>query len=963
MSVTVVLVSHGGARWLPAVLDGIRQQTRTPDRVVAVDTGSRDDSLALLTAALGADAIRTAGRQTSFAEAVDLGLALADETGPAQASEWVWLLHDDAKPAPDALDALLAAAEADPGADILGPKLREWPSLRRLLEVGVTLSATGRRETGLERGEYDQGQHDDVRRVLAVNTAGMLVRRRTLDELGGFERALPIFGNDIDFGWRAAAAGRATLVVPQAVVFHAEAAHRGSRRTSLTGRHTHYQERRAALFTLLANSPTRTLPLRIVRLALGTLLRVLGFLLVRSVGEALDELAALVSLYSRPGQVIAARRARRPLATTDAREVAPLLAPWWLPYRHGLDVVSDLAAAASNQAQDVAERRRAVAAAQAPPPVTSPAGRRPAAHGDQDDQDDFPPDTGLLQRFLTDPVALGVAGFVLAVLVGTRQAWGTVSGGALAAVPAGAADWWRLYTEHWHPLALGSDVPAPPSLAPLALLASVVGGPATAVSLVLVGAVPAALWGAWRLLRVVGRFLVPGGMPRWLLAAGATTYALVPVVAGAWGEGRLGQVVVAATLPWLVHASLGFADPERDRRWRAAWRTGLLLALATAFGPALFFFWLLATLAVLGLGLAFSRALVTDRSVYGPLLVAPAVAPVLLAPWWLPMLLVGRPGGLLLDPGRLPVSPADLDNLLLGRLDGAGAPLWWAVPLVVVAVLALAPRLSRTPALVGWAAALIAAVTALLVALPTVTVAGADLHPSAAALIPVVQGALVVAAVSGGFAVVRSGWFAGDGWPHRLVVLPVTLALVVPAAGVLWFASGDHGSLGDDEVSDIPAYMGQSSELGAEHGVLVVRGDVESGLTYLVRRGDGDTVGEAEVLALTPADDGFSETLRTLVSRPTPETVSELAARGVEYVVLPAPADGRLAAQLDATVGLDQASAENRATRAWKVDEPPAADAVAGPGSTLRTVLLVLQLLAVVVIAVLCGPTWREKRR
>ena len=94
----------------------------------------------------------------------------------------------------------------------------------------------------------------------------MLVRRRVLDELGGLDDELPIFGNDVDFGWRAASAGHRTVVVPQAVVFHAEAAHRGLRRTPLTGRHTHYQERRAALFTLLANSRSRLLPLQLLRL-------------------------------------------------------------------------------------------------------------------------------------------------------------------------------------------------------------------------------------------------------------------------------------------------------------------------------------------------------------------------------------------------------------------------------------------------------------------------------------------------------------------------------------------------------------------------------------------------------------------------------------------------------------------------------------------------------------------------
>ena len=138
----------------------------------------------------------------------------------------------------------------------------------------------------------------------------MLVRRRVLEDLGGFDDELPIFGNDIDFGWRAAQAGHRTMVIPQAVVFHAEAAHRGVRRTPLTGRHTHFQERRAALFTMLANAPGRALPWQVVRLFFGSLLRVLGYLVVRSVGEALDELAAVLSVYARPGQLRSARRAR-----------------------------------------------------------------------------------------------------------------------------------------------------------------------------------------------------------------------------------------------------------------------------------------------------------------------------------------------------------------------------------------------------------------------------------------------------------------------------------------------------------------------------------------------------------------------------------------------------------------------------------------------------------------------------
>jgi GT2 family glycosyltransferase len=246
VSVTALLVTHDGARWLPAVLAGLTGQTLPVDRVVAVDTTSRDDSVDLVRDALGRAGLEGARGlvdvvpgSTSYPAAVRHGLGLAPADPAAGDAEWVWLLHDDSNPDPSALAELLAAARAHPEAAVLGPKLREWPSLRRLLEVGLTITGTGHRETGLERGEYDQGQHDAVREVLAVNTAGMLVRRSVLEALGGLDEELPIFGNDIDFGWRAALAGHRTLVVPQAVVFHAEAAHRGLRRTPLTGRHTH----------------------------------------------------------------------------------------------------------------------------------------------------------------------------------------------------------------------------------------------------------------------------------------------------------------------------------------------------------------------------------------------------------------------------------------------------------------------------------------------------------------------------------------------------------------------------------------------------------------------------------------------------------------------------------------------------------------------------------------------------
>ncbi|KQQ43422.1 glycosyltransferase family 2 protein [Nocardioides sp. Leaf307] len=957
-AVVALVVSHDGARWLPAVVDGVTGQTRPVDRVVAVDTTSRDDSVALLEAAFGP--VHVVPGSTSYPAAVREGLARVD-AGPHGApgtapDDWVWLLHDDANPDPGALEALLAAAAEHPEAAVLGPKLREWPSLRRLLEVGATISGTGRRETGLERGEYDQGQHDQVRRVLAVNTAGMLVRRSALDEVGGFDEHLPIFGNDLDFGWRAAAAGHHTLVVPSAVVFHAEAAHRGLRRTPLTGRHTHYQERRAALWTLLVNSDHRLWPLQALRLALGTLLRVVGFLLVRAVGEALDELAALVNIAARPRAVLAARRERREARTAPSEEVRGLLAPRWLPYRHGLDAVSDLLAAATDQAADVAERRRAAAAELDP---ASFAARRPA----EDDEDAPYADTGVVARFVTNPVAIVLTLVVLLAVVGAREAFGSVVGGALSPVPDAVGSWWRLHTESWHAIGQGTAVPAPPYVAPLALLGGLLlGSPAAALSAVLVLAVPVALWGSWRFLRVVGRLVSPRGMPRWLLLWGSTAFALVPVASGAWGAGRLGPVVAAALLPWLAHAALGFADPAPDRRWRAAWRSGLLLALVTAFGPAAWLFAAVLGVVVLLCAALLLRAVVRDRSVWGPPVTALLVPVVLLSPWWVGALGEGAGAGLLLEPGRLPHAALGGLDLLAGRVSDLGAPVALGLVPAVLAVLALVPRATRVPVLVCWLAAAVAALLALGLSSVSFALAATSTPAGLGALVVLLQGALVTATVLGAMGAWESARREARGLLRGGVLVGAALAGLVPLATLGWFVAGPDDALADSVDDDIPAYMVQRAELGPEHGILVLRGDVSQGLTYSVVRGDGTTLGEDEVLALGGGDGSLAADVRELTARPTPAVVDALAGEGIEYVVLPSPADGDVAADLDATGGLVQASAEDRSTRAWRVARELDPAALDGPRSWLHVALLGVQLLGAVAVVVLGAPT-RERRR
>ena len=967
MTVTALLVSHNGARWLPAVLEGLGSQTRRPDRVLAVDTGSADATHELLAESLGAASVIGAPARTSYPDAV--ALALRHLSSPADRSvrgmgaatattdevEWIWLLHDDSRPAPDALEWLLATAEQNPSVSILGPKLREWPSLRRLLEVGITMSGTGRRETGLERGEYDQGQHDRTRDVLAVSSAGMLIRRDVLEELRGFDRRLPMFGNDLDLGWRAARAGHRTMVVPDAIMFHVEAAHRGVRRTPVTGNH-HSTERRAALYTLLVNCSFLALPFLLVRLFFGSLLRALGLLLVRAPRESLDEVLAMLATYVRPDRIIAGRIARRRTSKVPAREVRHLLAPPWLPYRHGLDFVSDLVMAVVHQAADVSSARRASRVAAETGPVPAEAQNLPA-------------DTGMLARLLSSPTAGVFAGLVLLALVGARGllGGGFLSGGALLPAPGSASGWWSLYTESWHAGGVGSDAPAAAYLLPLGLVATLLLGKAwLVVDVLFLLSVPLAAWGAARFLRA----LIGPGWPRlW----GAVAYGLVPVVSGAVGQGRLGTVAAAVLLPWVAHAALflGAAEPaghangrpaaplSRDRRWRAAWRSALLLALLAAFVPLAWPIAIVLAVVAVATGMRRDRAAWSGSQGWGPVVVAVGVVPVLLLPWSLLRFTAGQPGPWYAEAG-LPaldlVPDLGVMDLLGGRAatsDLGAAPAWIGVAIAVAAVAALMRRNTRALGLASWAVIVVALAAAVFL----------DARGEWAGF-PVVlaQGAAVTAVAAAGTGITTQLSGRSFGWRQPVGLVVAVAALLVPVVGVVWWAvTGVSGPLDRGPAHRVPTYMTDAALLDPAHGVLVVRSRGQA-LDYTVLRSDGVRLGDDTVAATSPEQDALTKLVGDLATAPTAEEVKALSHYGVAFLYLPPPADPDLAGKLDSVSGLSTASALRPGSRAWQLDADPDTSALPTPSGSLLPWLLAVQGLAVFAAVVLAAPSRRVRR-
>jgi hypothetical protein len=259
-----------------------------------------------------------------------------------------------------------------------------------------------------------------------------------------------------------------------------------------------------------------------------------------------------------------------------------------------------------------------------------------------------------------------------------------------------------------------------------------------------------------------------------------------------------------------------------------------------------------------------------------------------------------------------------------------------------------------------WVVGVVAALVALALSVVTVHL-GVETAPAGTAfLLALVQGAAVVAVVLGA----QGALAAASGRRRRVLAGALAvLALVAPVYGLVWSVVGGHGELGDERSEVLPAYMLQAAGEGREHGILVLHGSVAGGVRYHVVRGDGVTIGEDEITALTPEDSAFSALVRDFVSRPTEDTVRRLAAEGIQYVVQPAPSDPAVSAAIDAASGVSQASAQVRSTRAWQLDTAPSSQALEGSTSWLRLLLVAVQLGGLVLVVVQCAPTVERRRK
>jgi GT2 family glycosyltransferase len=922
--VSVVLVVRNGATWLTGTLDALARQVHRPRRLLVVDLQSSDTSLAILRAHQPIHRVVPDVDVLSLPAATPKGRAIdrAVRSLPRGVGrrQLVWVLTDDAAPEPEALHRLVEAMQRSESVGIAGPKVVDRDDPRRLLELGIQVTRSGRLIASPAPGEPDQGQHDTRTDVLAVGACGLLIAREVHTDLDGFDQSFEQYGGALDLGWRAQLAGHRVVVVPAAVVRRSsEARPHGPSHRELDRR-----TRRATRQVALARSALLAAPFLAVWMALSSVVAALALLVAKRPRQAWRELSDL-GAFGRPSVITSARVRGSATKRLRRSHLTTLFVTPGAAARTTIDHIQDAIT------PERRERREA--------PLSTETG----PVGEQSESLDVLP-ASLPRRIVTHPGFLAV----LFVLVVSAVAWRDpiragaltaartgVAGGELYPVSTGSSGLWHAFRDAWHGSGLGSGRDAGPALAVLAgltWLVELVPGlgdgrsPAgVAITWLLILATALSAWAAYRAARVVTRSRIP----RALVGA---LWGLSSVLTTGVTEGRLGAVLAHVVLP-LVLAGFALAA-SRDGSFTATFATALATAVIGAFVPPLLAVSAVAALVLLlvGPGLRRVRAVV--------LLIVPAA---LLGPWlqrfvddW--RLLLSAPG--LLDTGPAP-SPL---NLVLGRTEtGAGPWVWAIAPIVVLGLVGYSVRGRSRPESIGLWSGLVLSLAGLVLALGAgrLVLGSAPVGVGASAvarswpgvgldlwlaglLVGVLVGARPVLAI---LARPARLWLTRR-WPATAALTAVALTVVpIGVLAAVWAAPGIGNSLTVGRAT-LPAVAVEQGDGPLSSRLLLLRpsndvvdfqllGSEPGALLRDLDRPEAELSAPVEAVAALV---GGHETNRT--------PAQALAGLGVGFVQVASPGGEDMIRRLDSTEGLSRLGSDEHGTL-WKVRPLPPAPGAA----------------------------------
>jgi rhamnopyranosyl-N-acetylglucosaminyl-diphospho-decaprenol beta-1,3/1,4-galactofuranosyltransferase len=186
--------------------------TVLPDEMLVVDNASTDDTVEVLRALESPVPVTVVelGHNTGGAGGFHAGLAAALERG----ADLVWMMDDDGAPAPDCLELLLPHM-ADH--DFVGPAVVAEQDESRLC---FPIRLPGRSRVVHQMADVEAAAVDGLVADVVIPFNGVLITRDLVERVGLVREEFFIWGDDVEYLWRARRAGARIATVSAARFRH-----------------------------------------------------------------------------------------------------------------------------------------------------------------------------------------------------------------------------------------------------------------------------------------------------------------------------------------------------------------------------------------------------------------------------------------------------------------------------------------------------------------------------------------------------------------------------------------------------------------------------------------------------------------------------------------------------------------------------------------------------------------------
>ncbi len=215
--VAIVVLTWNGKSLTMACLESLARVDYTNARIILVDNGSTDGTVAEARAVYG-------DRIAIVENPSNLGFSRGNNEGIRRALEeradFVLLLNNDTVVDRAFLGALVDVMAGSRDIGIVGPKIYYATPPDRIWFAGgeVFMSRGTSRHIGIR--EKDKGQYDRLRDVDYITGCALMARREVFDAIGGLDPTFTAYYEDADFCVRARRKGFRAVYVPTARVWH-----------------------------------------------------------------------------------------------------------------------------------------------------------------------------------------------------------------------------------------------------------------------------------------------------------------------------------------------------------------------------------------------------------------------------------------------------------------------------------------------------------------------------------------------------------------------------------------------------------------------------------------------------------------------------------------------------------------------------------------------------------------------